>query len=72
MTTPRKLTVKAQGPDAQATFYLRAYRGNVWITVYDCPHICVAILCPAQADRLVEFVAQTAMEARAYKNGTAS
>ncbi len=68
----RKLTVKAQGPDAQATFYVKACRGKVWITVYACPHVCVAILVPAQADRLVEFINQTATEARAYGSGSAS
>jgi len=72
VTTPRKLTVKAQGPDARATFYIKTYRGSVWIAAYDCPHVCVAILGPAQADRLVELISQTATEARAYKNGTAS
>lgn len=72
MTTPHKLTVKAQGPDAQATFYVKACRGKVWITTYDCPHVCVAILVPAQADRLVELITQTAHEAREHGSGTAS
>ena len=64
MTTRRRLTVKAQGPDARATFSLEAYKGKVWITAYDCPHVCVAILEPGQADNLVELVNQTSKEAR--------
>ena len=72
MTTPRKLTVKAQGPDAQATFYLRAYRGNVWITCYDCPFTSEAILEPTQADSLVELINQAIQEARRYKDGPVS
>ena len=67
MTTRRSLTVKAQGPDARATFYLRACRGKVWITSYDCPQVCVAILEPAQADSLVELINQTTKEAREYR-----
>lgn len=67
MTTRRRLTVKAQGPDARATFTIEACRGNVWITTYDCPHICVAILETAQADSLVELINQTTTEARGYR-----
>jgi hypothetical protein len=64
--TRRRLIVKAQGPDARASFTMEAGRGNVRITAYDCPHICVAILEPAQADTLVELINQTAKEAREY------
>jgi hypothetical protein len=42
--TQRKITIKAQGPDARATFTMEACRGRVWITTYDCPFIYVAIL----------------------------
>jgi hypothetical protein len=66
MTTRRRLTVKAQGPDARATFTMEACRGRVWITTYDCPFICVAILETAQADSLVEMINQTTKEARGY------
>ncbi|MBV9729214.1 MAG: hypothetical protein JO309_07400 [Pseudonocardiales bacterium] len=62
----RKITVKAQGPDARATFTIEARRGKVWITTYDCPFICVAILETAQADNLVELINQTTKEAREY------
>jgi hypothetical protein len=61
--TRRRLTVKAQGPDALATFTMEACRGRVWITTYDCPFICVAILETAQADTLVELTT----EARGYR-----
>ena len=66
MTKRRKLTVKAQGPEASATFYLEARKGKVWITSYDCPFSCVAILETTQADNLVELINQTAKEARGY------
>jgi len=72
MTTRRRLVVKAQGPDAPAIFYLEAFRGKVWITTYDCPHVCVAILETAQADSLVELINQTTKEARGYGNGGSS
>lgn len=42
-------------------------RGKVWITTYDCPFICVAILETAQADNLVELMNQTTNEARRYR-----
>jgi hypothetical protein len=66
MTTCRRLTVKAQGPEAHATFTMEACRGKVWITTYDCPHVCVAILETAQADNLVDLINQTTREARGY------
>jgi hypothetical protein len=66
MTTRRRLTVKAQGPEARATFTMEARRGKVWITTYDCPFICVAILELSQADTLVELINQTTREARGY------
>ncbi|MGH3914077.1 MAG: hypothetical protein ACRDTC_11830 [Pseudonocardiaceae bacterium] len=72
MTKRRKLTVKGQGPDAHVTFYLRAYRGKVWITSYDCPHVCEAILETTQADTLVELINQTAKEARGYRKDAPS
>ncbi|HEU0090194.1 MAG TPA: hypothetical protein VFQ77_21495 [Pseudonocardiaceae bacterium] len=67
MTTRRKLVVKAQGPEATATFTLETHRGKVWITTYDCPHVCVAILETTQADSLVELIQQTTKEARGYR-----
>ena len=67
MITRRRLTVKAQATDAHATFTLKAYKGNAWITTYDCPHVCEAILEPAQADHLAELINQTTKEARGYR-----
>ncbi|MGQ0778598.1 MAG: hypothetical protein ACT4NY_30000 [Pseudonocardiales bacterium] len=67
MTTRRKLTVKAQGPEASATFSLEVRKGKVWITVYDRPHVCVAILETPQADNLGELINQTTKEARGYQ-----
>jgi hypothetical protein len=64
--TQRKIIVKAQGPQARATFTMTACRGRVWITTYDCPFICVAIFETAQADSLVELINQTTKEARGY------
>ena len=61
-----EITVKAQGPDARATFTMEACRDKVWITTYDCPFICVAILETSQADTLVELINQTTKEARGY------
>jgi hypothetical protein len=66
MTTRRKLVVKAQGSDSRATFTMEACRDRVWITTYDCPHICVAILETSQAGSLVEMINQTTKEARGY------
>ncbi|MDQ3151322.1 MAG: hypothetical protein M3R63_06265 [Actinomycetota bacterium] len=65
--TRRKLTVKAQGPDASVTYYVEAYRGKVWITSYDSPVTCQAILDPSQADSLIELINQAAKEARGYQ-----
>jgi len=67
MKKRRKLTVKAQGPEAHATFYLEAHKGKVWITSYDCPLTCVAILETTQADNLVELINETTKEARGYR-----
>ncbi len=70
--TQRKLTVKAQGPEARATFTMEACRDKVWITSFSCPFVCVAILEPTQADALVDLIIQTTKEARGYKNGSPS
>ncbi|MCA1705035.1 MAG: hypothetical protein LC808_17940 [Actinobacteria bacterium] len=70
MTTRRKLTVKGRGPDARVTFYLEACRGKVWITSFDCPFTCEAILEITQADNLVELINQTTKEARGYRNSS--
>ena len=67
MTTRRKLTVKGQGPEARVTFSLAAYKGKVWITAYECPHVCEAILETAQADHLVDLINQTTREAHGYR-----
>ncbi len=70
--TQRRLTVKGHGPEARVTFSLEAYRDKVWITSFDCPFVCEAILEITQADALVDLIIQTAGEARGYKNGPAS
>ena len=70
MTTQRKLTVKGQGLDARVTFYLKAYCGRVWITSYDCPSACEAILEITEADALVELINQTAKEAHMHRNNS--
>jgi hypothetical protein len=48
------------------TFSLEAYKGKVWLSAYECPHVCEAILETAQADTLVELINQTTREARGY------
>ncbi|MGH3921633.1 MAG: hypothetical protein ACRDTT_01950 [Pseudonocardiaceae bacterium] len=63
----RKLTVKGRGPDGRVTFSVEAYQGKVWITSYDCPFTCEAILDPAQADGLMNLINQTTKEARGYR-----
>ncbi len=68
----RKIIVKGRGLEAQVTFYLEAYRGEVWITSYDRPFSCEATLETTQADSLIELISQTVKEARGYKNGSAS
>jgi hypothetical protein len=66
MTPRRRLTVRGQGPEARVTFSLEAYKGKVWLSAYECPHVCEAILETAQADTLVELINQTTREARGY------
>ncbi len=68
MTTRRKLTVKGRSPDSRVTFYLGAYRGKVWITAFDPPFTCDAVINTAQADSLVELINQTTKEARGHRN----
>jgi hypothetical protein len=70
--TPRRLTVRGQGPDARVTFCIKVYQGKVWITAYECPFICEAILEIDQADALGNLIIQTAQEAQRYKNGPPS
>ncbi len=60
----RKLIVRGRGPDARVTLTVEVYRGKVWITSFDCPFTAEAILEPAQADSLVDLVAQAVKEAR--------
>ncbi len=60
----RKLIVRGRGPDARVTVTVEVYRGKVWITSFDCPFTTEAILEPAQADSLVDLVAQAVKEAR--------
>ena len=67
--TRRRLTVRGRGPDGRVTFSVDTYKGKVWITSFDCPFICEAILETTQADALVDLIIQTAKEARGYKNG---
>jgi hypothetical protein len=62
----RKITIKAQSPDARATVTMQACQGRVWMTTYDCSFICMAILETTQADTLVELINQTTTEARRY------
>lgn len=69
MAIRRTLTVKGQGPDVHVTFSLHAYRGRVWITSFDRPAACVAILETTQADALVDLINQTTKEARNNRNG---
>lgn len=68
----RRLTVKGRGSQARDTFSLEAYHDKVWITSFDCPFVREAILEIAQADALAPLIAQTAQEARGYKNGPTS
>ena len=70
--TRRRLTVRGRGPDARVTFSVEAYKGKVWITSFDRPFICEAILETTQADALVDLIIQTTKEARGYKNGPTS
>ena len=69
--TRRKLVVRGR-QDARVVFYIETYRGNVWITCYDCPFTSEAILEPAQADSLVELINQATQEARRYNDGPVS
>ena len=69
--TRRKLVVRGR-QDARVVFYVETYRGNVWITCYDCPFTSEAILEPAQADSLVELINQATQEARRYREDPAS
>jgi hypothetical protein len=62
-----KLTVKGRGPDGLTFLSLEAYRGKIWITCYDCPFTCEAILDPTQADNLISLIHQTTEEAREYR-----
>lgn len=70
--TRRRLTVRGRGPDVRVTFSVEVYQGKVWITSFDCPFICEAILETAQAEALGNLIIQTAQEARCYKNGPIS
>lgn len=69
--TRHKLVVRGRR-DTRAVFYVETYRGDVWITSYDCPFNAEAILEPAQADSLMELIGQAAKEARQYRNNPAS
>jgi hypothetical protein len=73
VTIRREITVRGRGPDEpRVTFYVEAYRGQVWSSAYDCPFTCVAILEPAQADHLVDLINQATQETRAQRNGQSS
>jgi hypothetical protein len=67
MTTRRSLTVKAPGLNARTTFFIEAYRGKVWIKTYECSHVCLAILEPAQAASLIDLITQTTEEVREHR-----
>jgi hypothetical protein len=69
--TRHKLVVRGRR-DTRAVFDVETYRGDVWITSYDCPFNAEAILEPAQADSLMELISQAAKEARQYRNNPAS
>lgn len=68
----RKLVVKGRGEDARVTYFVEVYRGQVWITSFDCSFTSEAILEPAQADSLVDLINQATKQARGCKNGSAS
>jgi hypothetical protein len=70
--TPRRLTVRGRGPEARVTFSVETYQGKVWITSFDCPFSCEAILETTQADALGNLIIHTAQEARRDKNGPTS
>jgi len=65
--TRRKLVAKGRGHDARVVVYVDVYRGKVCVTSFDCPSRAEAILEPAQADSLVDLIAQAAREARQYR-----
>ncbi len=69
--TRRKLVVRGR-QDARAVFYVEACREKVWITSYACPSLAETILEPAQADTLIELIAQATKEARRYQKDPAS
>jgi hypothetical protein len=58
------VTELEQLAESRVIFSLEAYQGKVWITSYDCPFTCEAILDPAQADSLIDLITQTTTEAR--------
>jgi hypothetical protein len=62
-----KLTVQGRGPDGLVTFSVEEYQGKVWITSYDRPFTCEAILDPARADSVIHLITQTTKEARGYR-----
>ena len=65
--------MKGRGPDEPSvTFYVETFRGQVWITAYDCPFECEAILEPAQADHLVDLTNQVTKETREPPSGQSS
>ena len=70
--TRRQLTVKGAGPQATVTIYLHAFRGQVWITCFDCPFTAEAVLQPSQAENLSDLLQRTATEARRYTTDTGS
>ena len=66
--TQRRLTVRGRCPDTRVTFSVDVCKGKVWISSFDCPFICEAILESMQADTLVDLITQAAKEARGHKN----
>ena len=70
--TRRELTVRGQGTEVRASFFIEVYKGKVRVTSFSCPAVSAAILEPAQADSLVGLINQATKEARGYRNGSPS
>lgn len=72
MTTRRTLIVDGRGPEGRVIFSVEAYRGKLWLTLFDFPFMSEAILDPVQADRVVALINQTTKEARQYSKDAPS
>jgi len=38
--TRREITVRGQGPEVRASFFIEVYKGKVWVTSFSCPAVC--------------------------------